>query len=142
MGYYFKIDFKKERENKVAHALSRKYEGRRENKVVHALSRKYEGEEGVLAIISFPTPDWIEELKLSYSTFPELLELLTKFQAKKEVPKGYTLHQGLILKKWRFVINLSSHFKENVLQFIYNSPQAGHSGFLKTYHRAKNEFLF
>lgn len=78
MGYNFKIEFKKKRENKMADALSRKYE-------------RGEMEEWVLAIISFPTLDWMEELKLSYSSSPELLEFLTKFQAKKEVPNGYTL---------------------------------------------------
>lgn len=69
MGYDFKIEFKSGRENKVADALSRKHE-------------KSDVDEGMLAIISFPTVDWIEELKQSYSSAPELLELLSKFQAK------------------------------------------------------------
>lgn len=47
MGYNFTTAYKKGKENKVADALSRREE-------VNA---------GTLSMITFPTPEWIEELK-------------------------------------------------------------------------------
>lgn len=49
MGFDFKIEFKKGKENVVVDALSRKAE-----------------DPTTLALIYFPTPLWVEELKLSY----------------------------------------------------------------------------
>lgn len=65
MGYNFRIKYKKGKENKVADTLSRKYEPEPQP-------------EGVLAVISFPTSDWIHELKMSYSNSPELGDILSK----------------------------------------------------------------
>lgn len=129
LGYDFSIEYKQDKENKVVDALSRKF------KAEQLL-------EGSLAIITFPTPIWIDELKSSYATSPELQELLGKFQSNQPVPKGYTLQNGLILKKGRFVVNVQSPFKSKVLKLIHEDPQAGHSGFLKTYHRGKRDFYW
>lgn len=56
MGYEFSIDYKKGKENKV----------------FDALFKEQEGEVGALAVISFPTPTWIEELRHSYSFLPRI----------------------------------------------------------------------
>lgn len=50
IGYNFIITYKRSKENKVANALSRKLE---EEMSLEAL----------LAMISFPTPNWVEELR-------------------------------------------------------------------------------
>lgn len=44
----------------MGYDLSIEYKRVNENKVVDALSRKLEESEGVLAVISFPTPLWID----------------------------------------------------------------------------------
>lgn len=62
-----------------------------------ALSRKHENDEkdeGMLAIISFPTPDWIEELKQSYSSSPELLELFINPNLSRKYQKAIHYNRG------------------------------------------------
>ena len=51
------------------------------------------------SLISFPSPTWLEELKLSYGSDPDTRDLLHKLQLGEDVPKSYMLKQGLILKK-------------------------------------------
>lgn len=53
IGYDFIMEYKNGKENKVADALSRQHES---NNI-----------EGSLAVITFPTPIWIEELKVTYN---------------------------------------------------------------------------
>lgn len=53
LGYDFKIPYKKEKENVVVDVLSKRHEC-------------VEEIEGFLALISFPNPNWLEELKGSY----------------------------------------------------------------------------
>lgn len=65
MGYDFRIEYKKGKENKVANALSRRNEPNQTT-------------EGLLAVITFPTSVWLDELKMTYSTSLELQEILTK----------------------------------------------------------------
>ena len=87
LGYDFVIEYRKGKENKVADALSRVFE---ESVVPVATT---------CSLISFPSPTWLEELKLSYDSDPGTTKLLHKFQLGGDVPKGYMLKQGLILKK-------------------------------------------
>lgn len=60
----------------------------------------------------FPTSLWLDELKGSYDGDIETKALLTKLERQANVPKGYTLLNGLILKTGRILIVAHSHFKE------------------------------
>lgn len=55
------------------------------------------------------------------------------------MPKGFTLLNDLILKKGMIVIVPKSSFRAKVLQYIHVNLQARHSGYLKTYQRAKKD---
>lgn len=59
MGYDFSIQYKKGRDNVVANALSRVMEGEEQGG-------------GMLVMISFPTPNWLEELKIAYDSDVDL----------------------------------------------------------------------
>ena len=111
MGYAFIVEYKKDKDNLVVDALSRK-----------------EGEEGAsssactLCIISFPTPTWIAELKDSYESNPNLHQLLQDFQIGREIPKEFTMQNGLLLYKGRIYLGPNSHLKSSVLHYVHNSP--------------------
>ncbi len=67
LGYDFVIEYKKWKENKVANALSWVFEDLGLQKPNCSL-------------ISFPTPTWWQELKLSYSTDLETQNLLQQLK--------------------------------------------------------------
>lgn len=125
MGYNFFIEYKKGKENVVADALSRKVE-----------------DVGLCAQISFLMVEWVGELRQSYQKSEEYSILMEKLLNHKEVPKGTPLQQGIILRKGRILIVPDSPFKLKVLQFIHTDPMTGHSGYLKTYQRAKRDFYW
>lgn len=101
MGSDFKIEYKQGRDNRVADALS----------------RKLEDQEAVLAFISFPSADWIDELKSIYGSSEEIQEIINKLLQGQEGPKGYSLHQGLLLRKGKMVMVPATSFHDKILHF-------------------------
>jgi hypothetical protein len=89
MGYDFTIEYKKGKENQVADALSRQFEASFDSAVLS------------LSLISFPTPTWVDELKASYAQDPATQSILLSLQQNQLAPKGFSLQQGLLLKKGR-----------------------------------------
>ena len=75
LGYAFIVEYKKGKENVVADALSRQVP----NDEVSSQKR-------VLCMISFPTPDWLAQLKGSYATDSHVRSILEAFQTGKEGP--------------------------------------------------------
>jgi hypothetical protein len=128
MGYDFSIEYKQGKDNRVADALSRQFE---------ASSNSAE-----LSLISFPTPSWVAELKASYATDPESQSLLLALQQILLVPPGFSLQQGLLLKKVRIWVVRNSPFQIQLLEFIHSNPIAGHSGFHKCLHHARTDFFW
>ena len=55
-----------------------------------------------LFLISFPSITWIEELQQSYIHDEVMQQLLTDLK-QGTTTKHYTLHNGLILYKWRII---------------------------------------
>ena len=78
LGYAFVVQYKKGKDNLVANALSRKVETK-DDLALDVLSSKAESvnltfeddldsQEGVLCMLSFPSPAWLTNLKTSYAT--------------------------------------------------------------------------
>jgi hypothetical protein len=122
LGYDFVIEYKKGCDNKVADALSRLSDSTPSHADVS------------ISLISFPTPDWVSELKASYLTDQHTAELLLTLQNGDTTPWGYSLHQRLILRKGRLWIVKNSSFQLQLLEFIHSNPTSGHSGYHKTIH--------
>lgn len=79
-------------------------------------------EETILAMVTFPTPLWIDELKSSYHMSPKVKELLSKLEKGENVPKGYNLHQGQFLNKGKILLVPQSPFQEKVLHYVHQDP--------------------
>lgn len=125
MGYDFKIEFKRGKENAIANALIRKGE-----------------EKATLALISFPTPIWVEELKVNYQESIDIQAIISTLKAGKQASRNYSIQQGLLFKKEKLIIVPSSAFHHKILNHIYGSPEAGHVGYHKTLQRAKLDFIW
>jgi hypothetical protein len=113
LGYDFLVEYKWGQENKAADALSRRDE-----------------EEISLAVISYPTFDWLQKVKSSYLTDPEMNELLQKFQTGVLPSSKFSIRDDILLYKHRLYVGLT--LREQVLHFVHASPIAGHSGYDKT----------
>lgn len=84
--------------------------------------RKAEEEYVVLALISFLTPIWIEELKNSYQLSIVVNDIVSKLQQGFDGPRHYSMHHGQWLRKGKMVLIPNSPFKAKVLQHIYSDP--------------------
>jgi len=124
LGYDFLVEYKKGQDNKVADALSRRFE---------------DDETVQLSVISYPTLEWLKELKDSYLTDAYMLEIMKKFHAGVLSPK-FSLRDDILLYKERLYIGPTLRAK--VLQFIHASPVARHAGYDKTIHRARKDFYW
>jgi hypothetical protein len=58
-------------------------------------------DEVTISIISFLAPTWVDNLKSSYLKDVSTKDLYSKLKQGLDTPKGYTLQQGLILRKGR-----------------------------------------
>jgi hypothetical protein len=130
IGYDFIIEYKKGQENCVADALSRKFEA---GPATVALS---------LSLISFPTPTWVDDLKASYEQDPETQCIFLSLQQGIPNSHGFSLQQGLLLKKGRLWVVRKSPFKLQLLAFVHSNLTVGHSGYHKTVHHAKANFYW
>jgi hypothetical protein len=130
LGYDFVVEFKKGRDNKVADGLSRQSE--------HLPDQ----DEFSISLISFPTPDWVSDLKSSYHLDAKTSSILEPLQTGADFPKGFSLQQGLLLCKGCLWIFKASPFQQCLLEYIHSNPAAGHSGYHKTIQRARANFYW
>ena len=130
LGYDFLVEYKQGRDNKVADALSRKFE-------------ELEGvEQGELKAISFLIATWLADLRQAYLTDTHLQDLLAKLQEGKLDPLKYKLVNGLMYYKGRIYIGDDLALKERILQLVHDSPLGRHAGYEKSYQRAKKDFYW
>ena len=137
LGYLFVVEYKQGCENKVADALSRRSDSASTDQTTVSPVTP-----SSLCLISFPCPSWIYELKASYQSDSIVQSLLQQLQDGSDMPKFFSLHNGLILYKGRVYMSPSCGLKLKVLQQVHDSPLGGHSGFLKSYHRLKQDFYW
>ena len=116
-----------------------------------ALSRKeavkggeFEGiKVGTLCIISFPTPTWLDELKLTYTSDAATKKIILAIQSGSNIPTGFTFSNDLLFYKGRLFLGSSAQeLKAQVLQQVHASPLGGHSGYLKSFQRLKKDFYW
>ena len=166
LGYAFVVEYKKGSENVVADALSgrgevtvsevvsdfhEEFEGTAALHMMRSGPNNKEGEgkmaafspaSGALYIISFPTPTWVAELKASYETDSAIQNIVSAFQEGGNPPKGFSLVDGLLFFKGRIYLGSNSPLKSSILHHVHNGPLGGHSGYVKTLHRVKQDFYW
>jgi hypothetical protein len=126
LGYDFVVEYKKGQDNKVADALSRRNE---EDDSI-----------ATLFVISYPTLEWLNELKGTYVSDPVMQELVKKVQEGLLHNPKFVLWNGILLYKKRVYVGES--LRNQVLSFVHASPIAGHAGFDKTIQRARKDFVW
>ena len=130
LGYHFVVEFKRGKENKVADALSRKEDTNLQTEIARETSmlQAQAQAQGSFYAISFPSPTWLEELKTSYEEDNSVMELMKKLQDEPNSEEP-------------FFLGKVGSMKAKVLALIHDSPLGGHSGFLKTLQRARQDWF-
>lgn len=82
------------------------------------------------------------DLKASYAQDPETQSILLNLQQNPASSKGFSLQQGLLLKKGCLWVVQHSPFQLQVLEFLHSKPTTRHSGYHKTVHSAKANFYW
>jgi hypothetical protein len=116
IGLQFQFKYKKGVENNAADALSRV---------------------GYLMETSVCQPAWVQEVVNSYTTDPDMIELLQQLAIQSPDSKGHSLHQGLIKFKGRLVIGNNLALQTKLIATLHDTAVGGHSGIQATYQRAK-----
>jgi hypothetical protein len=126
LGYDFEIVYKKGKQNVV----------------VDALSRKDEDVEAFLCAISIIQTDWIIEVRDEWKNDEKVWTLIQRLQQDSHASDTFTWKNDSLWYKDRLYLCKNSQLKQKVLLELHTSPVGGHSGFLKTYHRVKKDFLW
>ena len=124
MGLDYVIQYKKDKENIAADALSRCRE------------------EGLTASIMAVIPTWCKEVASSYEGDEKLQMLLEQLIIDPDSKPGYSYTNGVIRYKGRLVIGNKEDLKQKIFQALHASPMGGYSGIQNTYHKVKQLFCW
>ena len=98
---------------------------------------------GTLCIISFPTPNWLDDLKAGYVTDPAIQQTIQAVKSGQNVPVGFTFCNELLFYKGRLYLGSSNQtLKTLVLKQVHENPLGGHFGYLKSFYRLKKAFYW
>jgi hypothetical protein len=97
MGYNYRIEYKKGRENKAASALSRQ-------PLIESVSA-----------MSTSIPLWVNDVQLSYVGDPKCKELEEQLHIKPDNVPNFTLTNGLIRYKGRLYIGSTTELRHNLI---------------------------
>jgi hypothetical protein len=111
------------------------YKKGQDNEVVDALSRRNEEDEPIvtLSVISYPTLEWLTEVKESYLSDPVMQALVQQVEEGLLINKKFSFQQGVLYKKRLYI---GKTLKNKLLHFVHASLVARHVGYEKTMLRA------
>ena len=78
----------------------------------------------------------------SYNEDDEYQQLFSSLSSSPSNSTNFSLRNGFILYKDKVFLSSSSPSKSLVLQHMHDSPIGGHSGYLKTLYRVKQDFFW
>jgi hypothetical protein len=121
------------------------YKKGKENRVADALSRKYQQEEDTpaeehCAAISVLVPAWMGEVIDSYRTDEACLKLQQELAIDPASNPSYSLQAGIIRYKGRIYIGSSTDLRTKIFHAFHSSVYGGHSGHRVTLHRIQQLF--
>lgn len=125
MGYNFKIEYKPGSSNKVVDALSRKDE--------HSTELLLD-EASMFWNFSKPIPFLLKDVQRENQTGEDLRKLHQQYKANL-LGDEYSVKDGMLIHKGKFIISSTSQLKQKLLQEYHATPMAGHTGVKRTLAR-------
>lgn len=133
LGFQFRIEYKPGASNKVADALSRVPAEWPEDSVI--------GSPAFQALVSQPTFSIIQQLQQENTTDPFLIELHNK-QLQGTLSYPFSVVQGLVVHKGRYVLGPTSPLCLNIIGEFHDTPSGGHAGVKRTLARVAANFFW
>jgi len=124
MGFQYEIQYRRGVENIAADALSR-----------------VQGAELLILAISSITSDILDHIKASYLLDNNIQHVLGQLEKGHKV-SHYSLQGGLLRKKGRLMVGPDMALRDQILQWVHDSPFGGHSGREATLKRLKSLFCW
>ena len=81
----------------------------------------------------------LEKIQHSYAMDDHLQQVLTRLQQGQTVGK-YSFMDGMVRRKGKLVVGLDKGLKQQLLQWVHDSPFGGHSGRHATLKRLQRLF--
>jgi hypothetical protein len=122
MGYNYKIEYKKGKENKAVDALSRRPQE------LHLMST------------SQAIPLWINVVIASYTQDEKSQDLDSKLRINPAAVPNFTITNGIHRYKGRIFVGSSSDLRHQLIASFHDSALGGHSGERVTYTKLKALF--
>nr|POF18113.1 beta-amyrin synthase 1 [Quercus suber] len=79
------------------------------------LGTELDSQEGMVCMISFPSPTWLIDLKASYATDQQVQSIIKALGSGQVVPKDYSLQNGLLLYKGKVYLGTCGALKTAIL---------------------------
>lgn len=111
------------------------------NRVADALSRRTEGEVVLNAMVTSSFVDW-KDLQNESKKDSFISLVMQDIQTAMKEHAGFTVKDGKLFYKNRFVIPKASSYIPILLKEYHNSPVGGHSSELKTYLRLAGDWFW
>lgn len=119
LGYNYRVEYKRGRENKAADALSRCVNSEQ------------------LGVNFAVVPVWVNEIINSYDRDEFCKELITKLSIDTNAEHNYTLKGGILRYKNKVVVGTNSELRVQLILLCHDSALEGYSGDRVTYQRMK-----
>lgn len=111
------------------------------NKAADALSRRAHHEAELSSMCSTHMIDWTQ-LDESVDQDTMLQSIKQQLRANEPTLRGFTLHNGRLYYRGRFVLPKNSTYMPTLLYLYHDSPTGGHSGEHKTYQRIARDWFW
>lgn len=127
LGFDYKIEYKKGRDNFVASPLSR-------------LHDSGEDGNGELNAISVVIPKWKVDLKLSWEQDPAVQPTLAQLAIDSASDPNYTLEGGELRYQGKLFVGAVGKLRLNIIHNLHSSQEGGHLGINATIKRVTSFF--
>ena len=117
------------------------YKKGKQNVVEDALSRKDEDVEAFLCAISIIQPNWIIEARDKWKNDEKVWTRIQRLQQDSSASDTFTWKNDSLWYTDRLYLWKKSKIKQKILLELHTSLAGGHSGFFRTFHRVKKDFL-
>jgi hypothetical protein len=135
LEFTYEIEYKKGKENRVADALSRKFQEdtqEEDKEKIQSCNQQ--------TLVSIPA--WLQEVQYSYAEDEHCLKLMQELAIAQNSHHNYTLQQGILRYKGKIYIGNTTDLRSKIFDTFHSSLFGGHSGAKVTLKKIQQSFYW